>query len=86
VSPEGQQREDQLFARREGYRLTFNLPDRLEEWITEREDQHASRIREVKSHSSPRSSSTAWKATTFRPTNSSTSPPTSVEIAIGADR
>lgn len=49
VSPEGQQWEDQLFARRAGYRLTFNLPDRLEEWITEREDQHASRVREVKS-------------------------------------
>jgi hypothetical protein len=49
VSPEGQRGEDQLLARREGYRLTFNLPDRLEEWISEREDQHAGRIRAVKS-------------------------------------
>jgi hypothetical protein len=49
ISPEGQQWGDRIFAQRGGYRLTFNLPERLEEWIGEHEDQRSSRIRAVKS-------------------------------------
>jgi hypothetical protein len=32
----------------EGYQLTFGLPDRLEEWITENEDRRTARTRQVK--------------------------------------
>jgi hypothetical protein len=39
---------DTLFQEREGYQLTFNLPDHLESWINEHEEQRASRTRAVK--------------------------------------
>ena len=32
----------------EGYQLTFNLPEHVEYWISEHEDQRASRARAVK--------------------------------------
>jgi hypothetical protein len=32
----------------EGYRLTFNLPDRLEEWISDNEERRAARTRQIK--------------------------------------
>lgn len=48
VSPADQEWSDPLFDQREGYRLTFNLPERIEEWISEHEEQRASRIRSVK--------------------------------------
>jgi hypothetical protein len=47
VSPAGEW-EDSLFAAPEGYRLTFNLPERLEVWISEHEEHRASRIRAIK--------------------------------------
>jgi hypothetical protein len=33
----------------DGYQLTFKLPDRLESWISEHEEQRSSRTRAVKS-------------------------------------
>jgi hypothetical protein len=48
VSPAAQEWADRSFTRPEGYRLTFNLPERLEAWISEHEEHRASRIRAVK--------------------------------------
>jgi hypothetical protein len=48
VSPVTQEWADRPFARPEGYRLTFNLPERLEAWISEHEEHRATRIRAVK--------------------------------------
>jgi hypothetical protein len=48
VSPSGQDVMDWRLVRPEGYRLTFNLPNRLEAWISEHEEDRVSRIRAVK--------------------------------------
>ena len=48
VSPVDQEWADSRFARPESYRLTFDLPGRLESWISENEEQRTSRIRAVK--------------------------------------
>lgn len=47
ISPAAQG-PDSMFARREGYSLTFDLPERLELWISEHEEHRTSRIRAVK--------------------------------------
>jgi hypothetical protein len=48
ISPVDQEPADSLFVQREGYWLTFNLPERLESWISEHEEHRTSRIRAVK--------------------------------------
>jgi hypothetical protein len=48
ISPAGQEPRESLFAQREGYWLTFSLPERLESWISEHEEHRTSRIRAVK--------------------------------------
>ncbi len=48
ISPANQEPADSLFAPREGYWLTFDLPERLESWISEHEEHRTSRIRAVK--------------------------------------
>lgn len=50
VTPIGYDVDDVLFRdRRGGYRLTFTLPEGLEAWIAEHEEQRSSRARAVKS-------------------------------------
>jgi Restriction endonuclease len=48
VTPADQEPPGSLFGRPGGYRLTFNLPERLESWISEHEEHRTSRLRAIK--------------------------------------
>jgi hypothetical protein len=48
ISPAAQGSPDLQLARRESYWLAFDLPERLELWISEHEEHRTSRIRAVK--------------------------------------
>jgi hypothetical protein len=75
VSPAEQQ--DAVDRELEEYQLAFNLPDHLESWISEYEEHRAgtapAALGRSSSNSSRISSSTGWRATAYRPSNSTTS-------------